>query len=151
MSVVSIRSVEHKNRGVKAVFKVLPMKTGFVVQRISWESELDGSIERGGWSEAWVVRKKPRYLEQGLVDLFAVPADWIENHTGTLRISAFAWFQTDIPTHFKRIQGQTDRWGRLRGTEELVDVPGGAMPLERAFYARWTKGGEITLDHRTIT
>ena len=81
MGVVSLRNVEHKDRGVRAAFKVLPMKTGFVVQRISWESDLDGEIERGGWTEAWVVRTKPRYLEQGLVDSFTVPADWVANHT----------------------------------------------------------------------
>ena len=80
-----------------------------------------------------------------------VPADWVADHTGTLQISALAWFEAYLPSDFQRIPGQTDKWGRLRGTDELVDVPGGAMPLEREFYAQWTKGGEVRKNHRTFT
>ena len=125
---VSIASVRQVDRGVLAKFKVFPIVTGFVVQRIEWRAVVNNERFQGGWSEAWTMRRRPRKLEQQLEDLFEVPDDW---HDGEMSIQAIAWFQPRLPATFQRVSGQTDKWGRLRGTDELVDPPDGAEVLER--------------------
>ena len=143
---VSIASVTSVERGVLAKFKVLPLTTGYIVQRIEWRAVVNNERFSGGWSEAWTIRKTPRHLEQQLNDLFEVPEDWED---GEMSIQAIAWFQPLLSADFKRVPGQTDKWGRLRGTDELVDPPDGVDVLERLWIAKW-RGGKLTTNRHRI-
>ena len=53
-----------------------------------------------------------------------------------------------ISEEFVRVEGQNDKWGRLRGTDDLVDPPEGAQVLERKFIAEWKKGGKLYTVYR---
>ena len=46
MTTVSVQTVEETSLGVRAKLKVVPLRTGFVVQRVEWTIERDGEVER---------------------------------------------------------------------------------------------------------
>ena len=145
IGVPNVTAVEH---GVRARFSVRPFLTGFLVQRVEWRAVVGGQRFSGGWSEAWTLRKTPRRFEQQGVDSFLVPEDWLLED-GEMSIQAIAWFQRFLPDTFKRVPGQTDKFGRLRGTDALVDPPDGADVLERLWMAKW-RGGKLTTNRHRI-
>ena len=149
MAQVGVTSVTTTDRGVRVRLKVLPMLKGFIVQRVEYRAIVDGENARGGWTESWTVSRKPRKIEGTGDDDFAVPVDWMRGR-GEMTIQAIAWWQRFLPDGFVRVANQDQKWGRLRGTDEMHDPPEGAKVLQRVWTARWENNQLTTNKHLVV-
>jgi hypothetical protein len=106
----------------------------------------DKNWEVHDFTEAWERksgRRKSRRLDQGGIDSFLIPNDFVARGNGHVIFNAVAWVEPGGVDDTYRKGTDDSLWGGLFGRMHMRKPPAGAQMLTRVVNAKWEKGGRI--------